>query len=80
MKTTSARLYIDVFVDCPHCDCQINLMDRSDTYGRDHNEESHVISQACPDGSWIDEHEKFEVEGVTCSKCEKTFNVKGLGW
>ncbi|WP_067584739.1 hypothetical protein [Endozoicomonas ascidiicola] len=80
MKTASARLSIDVFVDCPHCDRQINLMDTDDTNGYNHNEEGYVISQACPDGAWIDEHDKFEVEEVTCSECEKTFDVKGLGW
>ena len=75
-----ARLDIEVFVDCPHCDHMIDLMRQVDTSGYDHNEDGHVISQACPDGYWPEEHEKFEVNDVQCSQCGKTFNVKGLEW
>lgn len=80
MKTTSARLDIEVFVDCPHCDYMIDLMKQEDTGGYDHNEEGFIISQACPDGVWIDEHKKFKVSDVMCSECGNTFNVKGLDW
>jgi translation initiation factor 2 beta subunit (eIF-2beta)/eIF-5 len=80
MKTVSARLDIEVFVDCPHCDSLIDLLNPDDTDGHNHNEESYVIAQACPDGAWIDEHKKFDVENVTCSECKKDFNVKGLDW
>ncbi len=80
MKTTSARLSIEIYVDCPHCDYFIDLLDSSDTNKYDHNDESGVLKQACPDGHWSEEHENFEVTEVTCSECKKTFNVKGLDW
>ena len=80
MKTVTASLSIDVFVDCPHCDNFINLLDSSDTDDHDHNDEGHVLSQACPDGHWSEEHRNFEVDNVTCSECKKSFNVKGLDW
>ncbi|MDB4261442.1 hypothetical protein N9878_01105 [bacterium] len=80
MEEATARLDIEVFVDCPHCGNFIDLMRDSDTNGYDHNEEGLVLEQACPDGYWIDEHKKFEVSNVTCSECKKDFNVKGLEW
>jgi len=80
MKEASARLDIAVFVNCPHCDFLIDLMDENDTDGHPHNEEGSVIDQACPEGCWIDDHKKFEIENVTCSECKKDFNVKGIDW
>lgn len=80
MKTAAARLAIEVFVDCPHCDRLIDLMDEDDTGGYNHNDEGGVISQACPDGVWMDEHKHFEISDVECSECGGTFNVKGLQW
>lgn len=80
MKTVEARLDIEVFVDCPHCGFFIDLMQESDTDDHNHNEEGLVIGQACPDGYWIDEHKKFEVNDVTCGECKGSFNVKGLEW
>lgn len=80
METTTARLDIEVLVDCPHCDYLVDLMKPDDTAGYDHNEEGWVLSQACPDGHWSEEHEKFEIENVECSNCGNTFNVKGLEW
>lgn len=80
MKTTTARLAIEVWVHCPHCDFYIDLMDETDTDGYNHNEEGLVLSQAYPDGYWYEEHKNFEVEDVTCSECKKDFNVKGLEW
>lgn len=78
--TVTASLYIEVNVTCPKCDYLIDLLRQSDTYGFDHNEEGLVLSQACPNGSWSEEHENFEVDEVTCSKCKETFNVKGIDW
>lgn len=75
-----ATLYIAVNVDCPSCDMGIDLMDADDTSGRDHNEEGYVIRQACPNDTWTDEHEKFNVEEVKCTLCGHEFNVKGLDW
>ena len=80
IKTVSASLDIEVWVDCPHCDNRINLMDADDTDGYDHNEEGHILKQACPDGYWSDSHEVFSVEDVTCTECKKDFNVKELEW
>lgn len=79
-KTVRARLSIDVFVDCPHCENFINLMDDRDTGGVDLNEEGRILSQACPSGSWIDEHKKFELDDVTCSECNNEFSVRELEW
>jgi len=79
-KTVNAGLSIDVFVDCPYCNTYMNLMDETDTDGVDHNEEGSVVSQACPNGHWSEEHEKFTVKDVKCSACSGVFNVKGLEW
>lgn len=80
IKTVSGRMEISVWVDCPHCDHYINLLDESDTDGHDHNECGHILKQTCPDGDWSESHESFEVEDVTCSECKNTFNVKDLEW
>lgn len=81
-KKVIGSLAIDVWVDCPNDECgnYINLMDVSDTNGRDCNEEGHVISQACPQGHWSEEHKNFLVEDVTCSECKTTFDVEALEW
>lgn len=80
MKTAMATLAIEVYVTCPHCDKLLDLMDRRDTNGRDHDEDHQILEQACPDGHWIDAHKEFNIEDVTCSHCKKTFNVGGLEW
>lgn len=80
METVAARLDIAVYVNCPHCDNLIDLTDESDTDGVAHNDEGHVLKQACPDGNWMEAHREFEVEDVTCSECKKQFNVKELEW
>jgi ssDNA-binding Zn-finger/Zn-ribbon topoisomerase 1 len=80
MSEARARLDIEIFADCPNCDHLINLMDPRDTQGSDLNEEGFLLSQACPDGCWMDEHKKFEVNNVTCPECDHEFNIKGLDW
>jgi len=80
IKTTSARLDIEVFVDCPHCDTMIDLLDERDTSGYAHNEEGYVLSQACPNGNWSEEHKGFSVDDVKCHSCNREFNVEGLEW
>lgn len=80
MKTATARLCIEVYVECPHCNYTIDLLDETDTCDYNHDEDGHVISQACPDGSWTDEHKRFSVKDVRCSHCKKRFNVAGLEW
>jgi len=79
-KVVSGRLSIEVFVLCPHCNDIINIMDPDDTSSYDHNDEGNIIRQACPDGIWIDEHKKFEIEDVECSQCGGLFDVRGLDW
>jgi hypothetical protein len=79
-KVAVARLDIEVFADCPHCNYMIDLMRPEDTGGQDHNADGKVLSQACPDGHWIDAHKTFNVNHVTCSSCKKDFSVKGLEW
>lgn len=80
MNTARALLDIEVFVSCPKCDFYIDLLTPADTSGYDHNEEGHIITQACGDGWWMGLHKKFEVDDVTCTECETTFNVKGMEW
>ena len=78
--TVTARLNIEIFVDCPKCDYLIDILKASDTSDHDHNDEGHVLTQACPGGSWADKHENFEVLHIECSRCKHEFNVKGLEW
>jgi ssDNA-binding Zn-finger/Zn-ribbon topoisomerase 1 len=80
LKTVEARLDIAVFVDCPKCDFGIDLLNPRYTNGIDHNEERYILEQACGNGDWSINHEKFEVEEVTCTKCKTEFNVKGMEW
>lgn len=80
LTVVSARLDIEVFVNCPECDYMIDLLNEYETDNHNHNEEGAILNQACPDGYWIEQHEKFECEDVTCTKCKTTFNVKGLEW
>tara|TARA_R110000868_G_scaffold244257_5_gene500410 strand:- start:1771 stop:2016 length:246 start_codon:yes stop_codon:yes gene_type:complete len=77
-EATDAYLDIEIFVNCPHCDFLIDLLNEGDTNNHNHNEEGHVIRQACGDGLSVDLHKQFEVNNVTCSECENAFNVKGL--
>lgn len=77
MKTVSARLDIEMFVNCPNCDYMIDLLKEEDTNGFHHDDESFLLRQMFPShGS----HDDFECEDVTCSKCKTTFNVKMLEW
>ena len=78
--TVSARHDIEVLVNCPNCDYMIDLLIEGDTSNYNHNEDGHILSQACPIGNWTEMHEKFEVEDVQCGRCDKSFNVKGMEW
>lgn len=80
MKTVNARLDIEVFVNCPRCDSLIDLLDNGETSKKNHNEEGAVIMQAFPSGRWLEAHENFMVNNVTCSHCDKSFDVKTLEW
>lgn len=46
METTTARLDIQVYVDCPGCGSLLDLTDENDTSGVAHNDEGFVLSQA----------------------------------
>ena len=76
----TATLVIEVRADCPNCGELIDLLRPRDTSGTDHNEECHVVSQACPEGSWSEKHEHFEVLAVQCTSCSGVFDVRGLEW
>ena len=80
MEEVEARLNVQVFVNCPGCNFLIDLMDENDTNGTLHNDEGYVISQACPNGGWIEEHKKFSITDVVCTQCKTEFNVKGIEW
>lgn len=82
MKIVKAILDIRVFVDCPGCNDVIDLMDEGDTSGCNHNDDGHILDQACPNNNkvWVDTHRGFEVEDVKCSECGTIFNVKTLEW
>jgi len=80
MKEALASLSVDVFVDCPHCEEFINLMDEKDTSGVQHNDDGNILRQAIPSGDWTESHRLFSIEDVKCSACGKSFNVKGLEW
>jgi hypothetical protein len=80
VKTVKARLDIQVYVNCPHCDNLINLLDENDTNGVAHNDCNDILKEACPDGNWSESHDKFELEDVTCSVCKGDFNVLQMEW
>jgi len=74
MKTASARLSVEVLLNCPHCGQLIDIMDPSETCGHNHNDEGFILDQAFP------EDQGFDVEEVCCFNCKNEFNVKGLTW
>ena len=80
METVNATMSINIHVDCPHCDEFIDLLDDDQTCDIDHDEEGYILKQALPDGHWHEEHDKFKVEGVTCTNCRGSFNVEKLNW
>lgn len=80
MKIVGARLDIQVYVTCPHCNNLIDLLDERDTDGVAHNDCGDILKEVCPSGNWSDSHEKFELDEVTCSECKGEFNVRGVDW
>jgi hypothetical protein len=80
MDTVRAALRIEVLVNCPNCNELIDLLDDRHTNDVNLNDEGQIMSQAVPDGNWVDEHKSFTVSHVTCSECKEDFNVKGLDW
>ena len=81
MQTVAARLDIEVFVDCPHCDHLIDLRSENDTNGVMHDDCGDILKEACPQhGHWSDSHEKFELDEVECSSCKGVFNVRTIEW
>ncbi len=75
-KVTIANLHIQVVVECPHCDHDIDLMEYENFYGTPLNEEGDVINQAL---EW-EKHKYFEFEDLICPECDGTFNVEGIQW
>jgi hypothetical protein len=79
VKTVTARLDIEMFVNCPNeeCDYLIDLLRESDTDGVNHDDDGYLLRQMFPTNR---SHDDFECEEVVCSKCKAEFNVKGLEW
>ena len=78
-EVVTARLDIEMFVTCPNEECNflIDLLLEEDTNGYWHNDDGYLLRHMFPSDG---DHEDFECEDVTCSKCKTTFDVKGLEW
>ena len=80
-EIVSASLYVSINVECPHCESYIDLLKSEDTDGVEHNDEAALMGQAFPDSpSWSESHRGFECRDVTCTECQKTFDVEILEW
>lgn len=77
LKIVGARLDVEIFVNCPHCDYMIDLLNERDTSNEDLNKDSALLRQVCPS---VGSHDDFECESVTCTQCESEFSVKSLEW
>jgi len=78
MKTVKAELFIQVNLECPHCESYLDLLDNNDFPHL--NDEGEVLNYACPsDGAWIDSQRLYK-ETVQCPECKKEFIVKGIAW
>jgi len=75
LKTTMARMNIEINVDCPYCEYHFDILEETEL-----NDEGYVLSQATPDGLWGDAHREFELEEVECPECDRVFTVKQLEW
>jgi len=78
LPTVEASLYIQVEVTCPHCAAGIDLLKSEDTDDHPHDSEGAILSQACPNGVWVDHHRCFSCKDVTCTECKKSFNVENI--
>jgi len=77
----SASLHVAMHVECPHCENYIDLLKPDDTDEVNHNEDCALMSQAFPNKPfWGESHRKFKCRNVTCSECEKIFDVEILEW
>jgi hypothetical protein len=77
LPVISARLDIEMFVNCPNCYYLIDLLLESDTNGDVHNDDGYLLRQMFPKNGT---HDDFECDEVTCTQCKFEFNVKGLEW
>lgn len=77
-ETVTARLDIEVFVECPNEDCEhlIDLLDERDTDGTNHDDDNAILGVIFGKGEW----REFYCNDVVCSKCKTEFNVKELEW
>jgi rubredoxin len=76
MENVQANLSIELNVSCPHCGHYFDLFELDN--GR-LNDDGYLMKSACPNGYWVDEHEKFKEE-VKCPECKKDFEVQGIAW
>ena len=76
MENVQANLSIELNVSCPHCEHYFDLFELD---GGRLNDDGYLMKSACPNGYWVDEHEKFKEE-VKCHECKKYFEVHGIAW
>ena len=72
---TRATKKIIVAVECPYCECSINLLDGGQSTCRDHNPNGEVLNQAIPGPEVA---EDFSIPDVSCAACHGCFDVEGL--
>ena len=73
--TVEARLSIEMYVECPYCYHDFDLLDT----GLGLNDEGQMIRQACPESDWYESHKQFN-ESIECPECKKNIQVKSIAW
>lgn len=71
MKKASANISLEITVECPYCECDINLLDDNSM-----TDDGHIYNAAMDDKKgWgcKDFNEKFE-----CPKCHKYFIIESI--
>lgn len=76
-QTVESSLSIEINVNCPECDCLIDILNENETDGTHHDDDGFLIRQVF---SHTGSYDQFECEGVVCTKCKTEFNIKGLEW
>lgn len=73
----TARLLIEMVVDCPGCDTTIDILSESETNHTDHNEDGALLGQMFPT---VGSHDDFECVDIVCTECQTNFSVRELEW
>ncbi len=81
MKSVHARLDVQLYIECPNCKLDIDLINDSvNEKNMGFVDEKNRILLACfPDGNWSESHDQFEII-VECTFCSKEINVKTIEW